>query len=258
MDFNRDKQESEVKATPEEQELNKLDLELRKELQPQMIDVNKQGLNLSQLLLGGQSLPGYLESLPGGISEEAIANQATELTKKNMTNFQSLGLADSGVAFRETSEDIANNLLFPAEQFNLQNLLQLLNLGVGSSAQTQTPVSTFGGQLSQRLQGLRSQEVGTTPSFMTRYMPILQAGAQAAGAAAAGCWVASEIYGGWNKISTIKSRYYINFLAPKWFKKFYLTHGESIARFISDKPLFKAILKPLFNWFGNQSMREGV
>lgn len=185
--FNKDRSSSttDTQATPEEKELNKLDLNLRKELNPQITDVNKSALELSKLLLGGKPLPGYLESLPSGISTEAIGNQAAELTKNNMTNFQSLGLADSGVAFRETAKDIASNLLFPAEQFNLQNLLQLLNIGVGSSAQTQAPVATFGGQLSQRLQGLRPVVTNQSysPSFLTR---LNEAGQTAAKLIAAG------------------------------------------------------------------------
>lgn len=76
-------------------------------------------------------------------------------------------------------------------------------------------------------------------------------------AALGGCWVASEVFGGWYRPKTVSARAYINNDAPKWFKKFYLKYGERIAKFISDKPIFKAVLRPLFElfaWKGNVSL----
>jgi hypothetical protein len=65
----------------------------------------------------------------------------------------------------------------------------------------------------------------------------------------AGCWVAKEIFGSWEHPKTIQARYYINNLAPKWFKNFYLKYGEGIAKFIHNKPILKIALRPLFEYF---------
>ena len=63
------------------------------------------------------------------------------------------------------------------------------------------------------------------------------------------CWVAAEIFGGWNKPKTNSARYYIGSIAPAWFRNFYHEYGERIAAFIHDKPIFKMLLRPLFELF---------
>ena len=134
-------------------------------------------MNLINRLLTGQQLPGFLGQLPGGISSEAIGTQATRLASKNLAGFQNLGLADSGVAFRETAKDIGSNLLFPAEQFNIQNLSQLLNLAVGGQAQVQQPGLAGAGILSQNLAGLRGvSQTGTSSgqTTLTQMNPFLR------------------------------------------------------------------------------------
>lgn len=67
--------------------------------------------------------------------------------------------------------------------------------------------------------------------------------------ALAACWVASEIFGGWTEPKTEAARYFVNNIAPLWFKEFYLRYGEAIAEFIHDKPIFKMALRPLFEIF---------
>lgn len=66
---------------------------------------------------------------------------------------------------------------------------------------------------------------------------------------AAGCWVAAEVFNGWDDERTHQARYFVNNIAPLWFKEFYLKHGEKIAQFIHDKPILKMALRPLFEMF---------
>jgi len=87
------------------------------------------------------------------------------------------------------------------------------------------------------------QKSSTTSSL------VKGAASAAAMAAMAMCWVASEIFGGWLKPKTVSARFYVNFIAPKWFKQAYIKHGKKIAVFISDKWILKAILRPLFEVF---------
>ena len=63
------------------------------------------------------------------------------------------------------------------------------------------------------------------------------------------CWVASEIFGGWNHPKTVDARYFVNNIAPKWFRSFYLKHGERISKYIHDKPILKMALRPMFEIF---------
>jgi hypothetical protein len=78
---------------------------------------------------------------------------------------------------------------------------------------------------------------------------LIEAGGKAAGAAAAGCWVAAEIFGGWYAPKTVLARNYVNAMAPKWFFNFYIKNGEEIAKFIKNKPILKLALRPLFELF---------
>jgi hypothetical protein len=160
MSFSRGKskqqQQTTPEATPQERELNVLDLELRKALQPQLIDVNKLALGLSGELLSGGQLPGFLGDLPGGISPEVTQNIVDESLEDVATSAQLGGILDSGVT-QELGARTAADIRTQAEQFNIQNLLQLLNLAVGGTAQVQQPALGFGQQLSARLAGLRSE-----------------------------------------------------------------------------------------------------
>ncbi len=166
--------QQQAKATPEETELNRLSLERTRATQEGLIGVQGAGLDLSQLLLKGQPLPGFLGQLTGGISPEAIGTQATNLAAQNLAGFQSLGIADSGVAFRETAQDIASNILFPAEQFNLQNLSQLLNLSLGGQAQVQQPILGQQQALGSQLAGLRTTTGQQTTTAMNPFLKSFQ------------------------------------------------------------------------------------
>lgn len=76
-------------------------------------------------------------------------------------------------------------------------------------------------------------EIGTTALFSSLF----------------GCWVAKEVFGGWNHPKTMQARVFIHHIGPTWFKDFYMKHGERFAEFISDKPVLKAIVKPVFELF---------
>jgi hypothetical protein len=179
-----------VQQTPAEQEANSIYLEQLRKAQPGTLQAQESGLNLVNRLLLGESLPGYLDTLTRGISNEAIGTQASRLANQYGAGFQNLGIADSGVAFRETSRGIANELLFPTEQFNIGALQNLLNVALSGQAQVQSPISASGGQLSQNLQGLRSTTstgtyttTGMNPflrSFQTSFGESLGKGASSA------------------------------------------------------------------------------
>ena len=63
------------------------------------------------------------------------------------------------------------------------------------------------------------------------------------------CWVAAELFDGWDDPRTHQTRYFILNVGPKWFKNFYGKHGEKIASYIHDKPILKLLTLPLFQAF---------
>ncbi len=154
--------ETKPEATAQEEEFNKLKLEQFKETVGPQTEVQLSGLDLlNRLLTGGEGLPGIFGELGAGISPEAIGTQATELARQALPQFQLSGILDSGVVGREISKSIANQLLFPAEQFNIGAKQNLLNLALSGQAQVQQPITVGAGQLGTQLAGLRST-TGTT------------------------------------------------------------------------------------------------
>ena len=143
-------------ATPQETRLNELDLARREAAQPGLLSTQENAANIINQLLTGGELPGFLENLPGGISPEAIGTASTRVAREAGAGFQRLGIADSGTAFRETAADIAGRVQLPAEQFNLQNLFNLLATGIGGGTDVQQAGTQQSFTLGQRLAGFLS------------------------------------------------------------------------------------------------------
>lgn len=147
-----------VQPTAEQTQLNQLQLSQAQAADPMQRQVNQSGLTAINNLLTGQPLPGYLQSLPGGIDENAtktIVDQSlrdvnTQLAKSGAGTMMESG-ASQAIGARAAADTRSQ-----AAQFNLQNLLQLLNIGVGGQASVQQPISAVTGQLGSRLAGLNS------------------------------------------------------------------------------------------------------
>lgn len=167
-------QSQRVTATPEETAYNQMQLKNAQELNPQSQALQGAGINLGTLLLQGMQLPGYLKNLPGGISPE-VTQGLVDQSMRDVKSFANQGgILDSGVSASiagRTAGDIRMN----SEQFNLQNLQQLLNLAVGGQAQPLQISSTAGGQLGQRLAGLRQTDLSGNNTATTKSMnPFLK------------------------------------------------------------------------------------
>jgi len=154
------------KPTAEETEMNKMALAQQKEIQPQQTDYYKSAYNLSNLLLGGQQLPGYLSSVTQGIDPNAIGQQAANYAKQNMPGMQSLGVLDSGESMRSIAKGISNDVLFPAQQFNSNLLMSLLGIASGQGSNATSQFQSGTNTLAQSLAGLRSiNQQGTTSTY---------------------------------------------------------------------------------------------
>ena len=174
-------QQSTSTPTAEETRMNQLDLAAREANQQGTIDIQKNSLNLGNLLLQGLQLPGYLQGLPGGISPEVTQGLVDQSLRDIKPGFQQGGILDSGVA-ASISARTAGDIRLNSAQFNLQNLQQLLNLAVGGQAQIQQPILSQSGQLGQRLAGLRSiNQSGTSNQTSLGMNPFLKSFQQSAG-----------------------------------------------------------------------------
>ena len=60
------------------------------------------------------------------------------------------------------------------------------------------------------------------------------------------CWVAREVYGSKN-VEWFIFRTWLQYDAPKWFKKLYMTHGENYAKLIAKVPPLKWATKKLMD-----------
>ncbi len=69
------------------------------------------------------------------------------------------------------------------------------------------------------------------------------------------CWVAREVYGKSNPEWFI-FRTWLEYDAPKWFKKLYVTHGENYAKLISKVPPLKWLTKQLMNMVVENKRRK--
>ena len=167
-------QKTDTQATPQEEELNEILLNRTRATDKAMTEVQSNSLSLVNSLLTGQDLPGYLGTLPGGIDESTIGNIVKNSIEDvgSYTNY--LGITDSGQA-KELGVSTASDIRTNAKQFNLQNLMQLLNIAVGGQATAQSPIMGQTGMLSQNLAGLRSSN--TSVSQTNPFLKSLQTSA---------------------------------------------------------------------------------
>ena len=77
---------------------------------------------------------------------------------------------------------------------------------------------------------------------------LLGAIGQIGAAAVPLCWVAREVYGETNP-KWLQFREWMLTKAPVWFRNLYIKHGEKFAKFISNKPMLKSIIR---NWMNGR------
>ena len=171
-------------ATPEETRLNRLEIERQERLFEPTLGLQEQGIDLiSQILGGATDLPGFFADIVGGISEQKIGEETTgQLVTQALEDitpqFQAAGILDSGVAASISTREAARvrtgveefniNTERSRQAFNIGNLFNLLNLGVGGQAQVQQPILAAQGLLSQRLAGLRPVTTAGTSTQTTQ------------------------------------------------------------------------------------------
>ena len=139
---------------PGEAELTKIQLGQAQAFDPLQRQIQAAFGDLALKLGRGEDLPGFLSGLPGGIGPELTSEIAQKAVEDIRPGLNQQGIIDSGTA-RELEAIVAGETRRGSAQFNLNNLLQLLNIGVGGQAQVQAPAIQSQGLLGQRLAGLR-------------------------------------------------------------------------------------------------------
>jgi len=163
-------QQQTVTASPNEQELQKLQLNQAQTLMPYQTEAAKQAYGITGDIL---SSPDLLSKLFAGISPEITADIASESIKDILPSFQKSGILDSGVA-ASIAARTAGDVRRQSAEYNLTNLFNLLQTGLGYGGQQQQLTQSGTSSLASSLAGLRSiQSTGTT-SMTTRSNPFLE------------------------------------------------------------------------------------
>lgn len=251
--------------TPEETEMQKAQLAQYKAYEPGQTQMFQNAFAMGNKLLTSFGNSDQWNTLIGGVTDKQTRNSINLSDRGLRTQGQSSGILDSGTMASgrmRAGADLANS----NAQFNVGALQNALNLAFSGQAQVQQPANTSQNTLATQLAGLRTTR---TTGNQAQYgmNPFLMSMASAGGNSLGGgnisasyCWVAAEIFDGWDKPKTNRVRYYIGNIAPTWFRKFYLNNGKAIAKFIHNKPILKLALRPLFECFaimGKKSM-EGA
>jgi hypothetical protein len=267
-------------------QFSQLDLEQLQRFGPQFaqagVDLESQfGPQLAQATLesqnildpsrgaGSQAIAEFLQAGPDDLSPEDLR----QIQQSSRAAAAARGLSESGFS----ADDEVSRIFGARQNLKTRFLNTALSAsgrlpagggttaqsgfgGQGQLVQNVSPGTFFGGQASaNQLAGsifntqgsIFGNQLANQPAGIGGLIAGSLAGGvgQGVGTLIGKCWVAAEIFGGWYHPKTCACRHYINALAPKWFTRFYGKYGEQFAKFISDKPFIKLILKPLFELF---------
>tara|TARA_R110000824_G_scaffold14167_3_gene60577 strand:+ start:1552 stop:2832 length:1281 start_codon:yes stop_codon:yes gene_type:complete len=128
-------------------------------------------------------------------------------------------------------------------------------LGFLQSAMSQTPFNPaiFTGQ-TQTTTGAEGSMLGQIAGLGIAGLGAVGGGK---GLAALGfCWVAREVYGVTDS-RWLVFRDFVLHEAPVWFRDLYAAYGERFARFISDKPRIKSLIKSAMDVVVNRKLKQG-
>lgn len=94
--------------------------------------------------------------------------------------------------------------------------------------------NNFGSQFSGALAGSLGKSIGQL------------GGSVLSGAVGMMCWIAREVYGV-NNPKWYAFRFWMFTKAPKWFFNWYAKNGEQVAKYISNKPILKFMIRKIIN-----------
>lgn len=164
-----------VERTAEQKELEQILLKRERATDPAQTQAQLSGLDLSNRLLTGAELPGGLAGLPGGINEEVTKGIVQKSLADIRPGLQASGLLNSGIR-AELEAETAKDIRLQSEQFNINNLMQLLNLAVGGQAQALAGSQAGAGQLGTMAMSAagRTSDSSTRTAAMNPFLKSFQ------------------------------------------------------------------------------------
>jgi hypothetical protein len=176
---NDNNSQTKVTATPEETALNQLNLQRAQASQAGTLANDQSALTLQGNLMRGESLPGYLNTLTGGIDTNAQNSMANSAVKTVNPYMNQGGIMDSGTA-ASIGAKAAQQSYQNSQEFNIQNLMQLMNLATGNAAQNQSGMQSTSSQLSNSLAGLRTTSSNSNTTYKSQN-PFIKSFEQSSG-----------------------------------------------------------------------------
>lgn len=161
-----------VTATPEERELNELQLQRIRRNAPMQQELDNNQYSLANNLLTGGQLPGSLQGA-AGVSPFQTQEMVNSSLRDIMPQFQSAGILDSGAAL-QGGINASANVRNQNAQFNVQALQQLLNQAMGGSSQLTGLSNQSNAILGSQLAGLRKVESTQTTKAMNPFLKSFQ------------------------------------------------------------------------------------
>lgn len=98
------------------------------------------------------------------------------------------------------------------------------------------------GLVGAQAQANAARSAGRSGMFGSLGGGLMSAGGMLGGAAILACWVAREVYGNDNPAWEM-FREWLLVDAPEWFRNLYIENGERFAKFISNKPFLKKVIR---------------
>ncbi len=211
-----------------------------------------QGLNPEQQRMVDQQALGMAQSQGRVTDQSAVAGQL--LGRENyLSSLRSQAAGMGQQAFNQNrmiAGDVGMTLLGrPSSSIGLGG--QMLGQATAGAAgpmgpQLFDPNAGINMALQQRGQDITFQGMQAQANAAKSAGIMGAAGSIAGGYLAGGCWVAREVYGIENP-KWLEFREWMLNDSPSWFRNLYLKYGERIAKFISNKPRVKSIIRKWMN-----------
>lgn len=161
-----------VTATPQEQQLEQLQLNRQTANAPQQQQLDTNQYSLANQLLTGQNLPGNLQGAQG-ISDAQNQSMVNSSVRSVLPQFQSAGILDSGIAAQgaiRAAQDTSNQ----NAQFNVSAFQNLLNQALGGSSNLTGNNTQSNQVLGGQLAGLRSTNTSGSTIGMNPFLKSFQ------------------------------------------------------------------------------------
>lgn len=152
--------------TAEELELQRLELERRRAIHPQLLQTDQNLFQLLEPLSRGQAPGGMFSGVGQGISNETMSRIVEDTMRMTTPSFEKSGLLDSGVRASMQSR-LVGDIMTQSELYKQREIYNLLSFIVGAPGIAQEPILNESGTLSNSLASLRGQTTTSSGTSTT-------------------------------------------------------------------------------------------